>query len=216
MSRSLAEPRNYQEILDRGYAREKDFCIAFNDRNIARCLLAAPHGGGIEPGTSELLRALADLGDWAWYEFAGYLRKGNKDGLHITSTDYDEPTLLTLLPRTNFLLTLHGTTNTRDRVVYVGGAWDEGRATIMAAINGTTAAHGITARDAPAPLRGREPTNLTNRGTRGQGIQLEFSRGARNQLFPPDCSREARGRRTKALKALAQALHNSLQTLTRQ
>jgi len=30
-------------------------------------LLVAPHGGGIQPGTSELLRAISELGDWAWY-----------------------------------------------------------------------------------------------------------------------------------------------------
>src|SRR6476646_8006552 len=94
----LAQPRNYQEVLDRGYAPGRDFRISFSDGNIARCLLVAPHGGGIEPGTSEILRALTDLSDWAWYEFAGFLRKGNKEALHITSTHFDEPTLGTLVP----------------------------------------------------------------------------------------------------------------------
>jgi len=211
----VADPRNYQEVLDRGYVREKDFCVAFNDRNIVGCLLAAPHGGGIEPGTSEILHALTDLGGWAWYEFAGYLRNRNKACLHITSTQYDEPTLLSLLPRTNFLLTLHGASNTQDNIVYVGGAWEDGRATLCAHINATTAAHGITAVDAPHPLRGIEPTNLTNRGRSGQGIQLEFTRGARNLLFPPDCSREARGRRRKQVNALAQTLHKALQQIVR-
>src|SRR5689334_7740848 len=96
---ALAEPCNYQEVLDRGFVLGRDFRIAFGDTNISRCLLAAPHGGGIEPGTSEILRAVADLGGWAWYEFAGFLRKGNKDALHIASTEFDEPTLLSLLPR---------------------------------------------------------------------------------------------------------------------
>jgi len=209
----LAEPRNYQEVLDRGYAPGRDFRISFSDGNIARCLLVAPHGGGIEPGTSEILRALTDLSDWAWYEFAGFLRKGNKEALHITSTHFDEPTLGTLVPRTNFILTIHGATETHDQIVYVGGKWEAGRTAITESINAATAKHGISALEAPAHLRGAEPTNLTNRGKFGQGIQLEFSRGARNLLFPPDCSREARGRHSARLRALARALHTGLKHL---
>jgi phage replication-related protein YjqB (UPF0714/DUF867 family) len=208
----LAEPRNYQEVLDRGYVRDRDFRIAFGDGSIERCLLVAPHGGGIEPGTSELLRTVSDLGAWAWYEFAGFLRIGNQEALHITSTQIDEPTLLALLPRTKFILTFHGA-NGADPVAYVGGRWDAGRATMTAMINAATATHGIHAMEAPAHLRGVEPTNLTNRGKLGHGIQLEFSRGARNLLFPPDCSREARGRRSRRLSALARAIHTGLQRL---
>lgn len=209
----LAEPRNYQEVLDRGYVPGRDLRIAFGDADIARCLLVAPHGGGIEPGTSELLRAISGLGDWAWYEFAGFLRNGNQEKLHIASTLFDEPTLLALLPRTNFVLTLHGANDTSDQVAYVGGRWEAGRATITAMINAATATHGIHAMEAPAHLRGAEPTNLTNRGKLGYGIQLEFSRAARNLLFPPDCSRQARGRRSPRLSALARAIHKGLQRL---
>ncbi len=214
---SLAEPRNFQEVLDRGYVPGRDLRIAFGDANIGRCLLAAPHGGGIEPGTSEILRAVAEPGGWAWYEFAGFLRKGNKGGLHITSTQFDEPTLLTLLGQTNFVLSFHGANEPGDQVAYVGGNWVDGRATIAKTINAATAIHGIHAEDAathaPGHLHGSEPTNLTNRGKFAQGVQLEFSRTARNLLFPPDCSREARGRRSPRLDALAQAIHAGLEQL---
>jgi phage replication-related protein YjqB (UPF0714/DUF867 family) len=214
----LTEPRNYREVLDRGYVPGRDLRIAFGDGNIARCLLVAPHGGGIEPGTSEILRAIAELGGWAWYEFAGFLRKGNKRGLRITSTHFDEPTLLTLLPQTNFVVTFHGAHEIGDQVTYVGGNWEAGRAIIAETMNAATAAHGIHALDAahaPGHLHGAELTNLTNRGKLAQGIQLEFSRTARNLLFPPDCSREARGRRSPRLDALAQAIHTGLEHLCR-
>ena len=68
---SLAEPRSYEEILRRDLVLGRDFRVAFGDANIEKCLLVAPHGGGIEPGTSELMRSVAELGGWAWYEFAG-------------------------------------------------------------------------------------------------------------------------------------------------
>jgi phage replication-related protein YjqB (UPF0714/DUF867 family) len=209
----LAEPRNYQEVLDRGYVPGRDFRIAFGDGDIEWCLVVAPHGGGIEPGTSELLRAISELSGWAWYEFAGFLRKGNKEELHITSTVFDEPTLLELLPRTNFVLSLHGSQETRDQVVYVGGGWEAGREAMTAMINSAAETHGIQALAAPAHLLGAEPTNLTNCGKLAHGIQLEFSRGARNLLFPPDCSREARGRRSPRLSTLARSINAGLQHL---
>src|SRR5262245_26549674 len=134
------------------------------------------------------MRAVADLGGWAWYEFGGFLRTSNKRALHIASTLFDEPTLLGLLPRTNFVLAVYGADGTQERVVYVGGRWDAGRAVVTESINAATGKQGIHALDAPAHLRGTEPRNLTNRGKFGYGIQLEFSRGARNHLFPPDCS----------------------------
>jgi len=209
----MAEPCSYQEVLDRGYVPGRDIRIALGDADIGRCLLIAPHGGGIEPGTSELVRAISGLGGWAWYEFAGFLRSGNQEALHISSILFDEPTLLTLLPRTNFAMTVHGTIDTNDEIVYVGGRWVAGRETVTAMINAATAKHGIRATEAPAHLNGTEPENLTNRGKLGQGIQLEFSRGARNLLFPPDCSRQARGRRSRRLSTLATAIHKSLEVL---
>ena len=208
----MGEPRSYQEVLDLGYIPGRDIRIEFGDTGIERCLLVAPHGGGIEPGTSELLREIRAFG-WAWYEFAGFLRNRNKEALHIASTLFDEPTLLGLLPRTDFLVTLHGANETGDPAAYVGGRWETGRAIIAEMINATTAKHRIHAMDAPPHLRGAEPTNLTNRGKLGYGIQLEFSRAARNLLFPPDCSRQARGRRSSRLTALARAIHKGLQRL---
>jgi phage replication-related protein YjqB (UPF0714/DUF867 family) len=209
----LAEPRNYQEVLDRGYVPGRDLRIEFGDGDIERCLVVAPHGGGIEPGTSELLRAISESGDWAWYEFAGFLRKNNHEELHIASTLFDEPTLLDLLPHTNFVLSLHGSQETHTEVAYVGGRWEAGRETMTAMINASMETHGIRALVAPAHLSGAEPANLTNRGKLGHGIQLEFSRGARNLMFPPDCSREARGRRNPRLTAIARAIHTGLQHL---
>jgi phage replication-related protein YjqB (UPF0714/DUF867 family) len=209
----LAQPQNFKEILDRGIVPGRDIRIAFGDANIGRCLLVAPHGGGIEPGTSEILRAVAELGNWAWYEFAGFLRKGNKESLHITSTRFDEPTLVGLLPKANFVLTIHGSQLSGDSVVEVGGSWVEGRAAMMASINSALAAHNIQATAAPDHMCGTDPNNIANKGKLGRGLQLEFSRSARNLLFPPDCSREARGKRSPRLVALTKAIHTCLKQL---
>src|SRR5215470_12200644 len=120
----MAEPRSYEDILARGYVAGRDFCITFGDSRIERCLLIAPHGGGIEPGTSEIMREVAAVGGWAWYEFAGFLQRGNREALHITSTGFNEPTLIRLLSRTNLVIAFHGAAPDDDRIVYVGGLWE--------------------------------------------------------------------------------------------
>ena len=208
----MAQPRSYEEILARGYVLGRDFRIAFGDGKIDRCLMIAPHGGGIEPGTSEIMRGVARRGDWAWYEFAGFLRQGNKEALHVTSTDFNEPTLTGLLPRAAFILAFHGASGVDKPVVYVGGRWERGRQTITESINQTSRHHGIHALDAiedvaAAHLRGVEVLNPTNRGRLTEGVQLEFSRGARNLLFPPNSSREARGLGSFQLRSLADSIH---------
>jgi len=158
------------------------------------------------------MRAVAEVGGWAWYEFAGFLRKGNKEALHVASTEFDEPTLMGMLPQTNFVLSFHGASETLEPLVYVGGKWSLGRQTMIASINSASNEHGLRAVDAleiaaAARLQGLDESNITNRGKSGEGVQLEFSRGARNLLFPPDASREARGRRGAQLRPLAASIH---------
>jgi phage replication-related protein YjqB (UPF0714/DUF867 family) len=215
---SLAELCSYADILRRNLVLGRDFRVAFGDSNIEKCFLVAPHGGGIEPGTSEIMRSVAELGGWAWYEFAGYLRHGNKESLHIPSTEFDEPTLLGLLPRAGLIVTLHGANEAGKPLVFVGGRFELGRQVMMDAINDSIEGHGISAIDASQhagekQISGLQESNIANRGRMGQGIQMEFSREARNLLFPPNASREARGRRSAPLKPLARSVHRALKQL---
>jgi phage replication-related protein YjqB (UPF0714/DUF867 family) len=214
----VPEPQSYEEILKRKLLPGRDLRVEFGDAKIDQCLLIAPHGGGIEPGTSEIMRAVANLGGWAWYDFAGFLRQGNKESLHIASTRFNEPTLLALLPQTRFVVSFHGADTAGQALAYVGGKWKQGRDALVEAINSTAAEHGLRAIDSTvgtvAPhLRGLDDNNLTNRGKSGEGVQIEFSREARNLLFPPNASREARGRRSSHLRPLAKCLHLAIQRL---
>ena len=53
-------PNSYTAILNAGYRRGRDFDIVTgNLQHVAACLLVAPHGGGIEPMTSEIASAVA-------------------------------------------------------------------------------------------------------------------------------------------------------------
>jgi phage replication-related protein YjqB (UPF0714/DUF867 family) len=214
----LAEPRSYAEILKSGHVLGRDFRVAFGDSKIDLCLLVAPHGGGIEPGSSEIMRTVAELGGWAWYEFAGFLRQGNKDALHIASTSFDEPTLNSMLPQAAFVVAFHGANESQEPLVHLGGKWKLGRQTLSASINAAFGEHGIRAVDAidnpvAEHLQGLDDSSITNRGKRKEGVQLEFSRAARDLLFPPDSSREARGRRSPQLRPLVASIHAAIKQL---
>jgi phage replication-related protein YjqB (UPF0714/DUF867 family) len=215
----VGEPRSYEEILKRGHVPGRDFRVAFGDSKIELCLLIAPHGGGIEPGSSEIMRAVVEVGGWAWYEFAGFLRQGNKEALHLSSVDFDEPMLKSMLPQAGFVVAFHGASESEEPIVYVGGKWKLGRQTVIESIHAAFGDHGIRAADAndkaaAAHLRGLDDSNITNLGKRAEGVQLEFSRGARNLLFPPDSSREARGRRSVQLRPLAASIHTAIKQLS--
>src|SRR3954469_3929504 len=58
-------------------------------------LLLAPHGGNIEPGTTELAEAIA-AADHSFYTFESLRDTQNAD-LHLTSARYDEPRCLAML-----------------------------------------------------------------------------------------------------------------------
>ena len=66
--------------------------------------IIAPHGGGIEPGTSEIARAIAS-NRFSFYAFEGLKKEGN-EVLHITSALFDEPGCLRLLNDSDFAVAL--------------------------------------------------------------------------------------------------------------
>src|SRR5262249_21107214 len=140
--------------------------------------IVAPHGGGIEPGTSEIADVIA-AGIHSFYAFDGLKRAGNSD-LHITSTRFDEPLCLLLLESSVVVVTLHGEQSDDGEGVFMGGLNTDLRHQICAALT----EQGFDVRVHPDPkLQGLERKNICNRGTSKAGVQLELSRGVRETLF---------------------------------
>ncbi|MEZ5890018.1 MAG: poly-gamma-glutamate hydrolase family protein [Xanthobacteraceae bacterium] len=138
--------------------------------------IIAPHGGGIEPGTSDIAAAIA--GDcYSLYCFEGLKRSGNRD-LHIMSTNFDEPTCLDLLSRCDVVVAVHGLRG-ENRFVDVGGSDFELRNTIRGRLSARFDARvAETGRYA-----GSDPANICNRGRGGAGVQLEITRALRDTLI---------------------------------
>jgi phage replication-related protein YjqB (UPF0714/DUF867 family) len=211
-------PNCYKELLRNGYKRNRDFSVRTgNLENVHRCLLVAPQAGPIESKTKDILLAVARLGAWAYYIFEGKLARGNYRQLHITSTGFDEPRLLELLGQTHFVLSFHGAGRPCP-LVYVGGLYAEGRATLIASLNGELPQRGLAAIDATLGngvegIAGRSSQNVTNRGLLGRGIQLEFARAARTALFGSE-TRTKREKKSENLQVLAECIHRALCELT--
>jgi phage replication-related protein YjqB (UPF0714/DUF867 family) len=153
--------------------------------------LVAPHGGGIEPGTSEIADGIAGVEN-SCYAFEGLKSTGNAD-LHITSTRFDEPMCVNVVGVSEVVVTIHGE-NSDDGGVFVGGLDTDLGDELAAALQ----ARGFVAGRHPDPdLQGIEQENLCNRGTSGGGVQLEISRGVRRQMF---ASLSQAGRKTTTAK----------------
>ena len=97
-----------------------DFEVVLFD--LGPLVVLAPHGGGIEPGTSEIATEVAGE-DLSLYVFEGLKSRGNVD-LHITSHRFDEPRCLSLLENAESALAIHGCVDrsASDSIVFVGGS----------------------------------------------------------------------------------------------
>lgn len=153
-----------------------DFRIRSYDRD-SKTVVMAPHGGGIEPGTSELAEAIAGA-NLSFYAFEGLKQAGNSR-LHITSTRFDEPVCASVLSHAERVIAVHGE-NGEDAVVYLGGLYTEGVKRLQRALKERNFRATI---NGPAHLQGISPDNVCNRGMLGAGIQIELSDGLRRTFF---------------------------------
>ena len=136
-------------------------------------LIIAPHGGGIENGTSELAVTIAGE-DHNLYCFEGLRTSGNRV-LHVTSHRFDEPLALELAARCAIVVSIHGCRG--ESAIHVGGL-DRPLGTSLAA---AFAAAGYPARLEGHPFPAVHPQNICNRGRRRAGVQLEFSSDLRGE-----------------------------------
>lgn len=153
-----------------------DFKIELIDRKSPVSVIAI-HGGGIEPGTTEIARSLAG-DDFSFYSFTGTKKtEKENDTLHITSSAFDEPKCLGLVSKSNKVISIHGAKG-EDEFLMVGGRDQDLKASLTKALkNGD-----YEIRLASEDLNGDSPENICNKCISNKGIQFEISRGLRNTL----------------------------------
>lgn len=157
-----------------GHEREGvDYRVLVQEVAGAAVSIVAPHGGGIERGTSELARAIAGA-EFNLYLFEGLKEKGNFRALHLTSRRFDEPRCLELVARSATVITLHGCKGERPEI-YAGGRDEALRTRLVAALR----AAGFATEEDGHHFRARDEENLCNRGLHGRGVQLELTAALR-------------------------------------
>ena len=171
-------PDRYQNFaaLQAECREGQDYRIHLEDRGERRILVFSPHAGGIEPGTSALVRAIAGS-DLSYYLFEG-IRAANNTELHITSHHFDEPGCVALIGKFETSLAVHGC-NGEKRILYVGGT----NQILMETLR-TNLSRQVEVRSSDGTgLEGRDSMNICNRTASGAGVQLEFSTGLRRALL---------------------------------
>ena len=163
-----------------------------------RIVILAPHGGGIERGTSELCLAVAGYHPanlpitppagvtYDYWMFEGIREGGNAD-LHVTSTGCDDLVAVLLCAGALGALSLHGfkpenldpPRSPNEQVVFVGGCDDLLRDLLVEALHDVN----LPVEAAVGELDGDSVCNIVNRTLRGKGAQLELSEPLRDTMF---------------------------------
>lgn len=168
--------KNYSQLIK--YERENiDFTVTTVLRENSSIAIVAPHGGDIEPGTSEVAKEIAK-DDLSLAIFEGKKATGNLQ-LHLTSTNFDEPRCVALIQKAKYVVAIHGE-RTDNPVVYIGGRDID----LCTHLKSALESNGYAVKQHQNPmLHGMASTNICNLGQRGKGIQLELSVGLRRIFF---------------------------------
>ncbi|WP_415272663.1 poly-gamma-glutamate hydrolase family protein [Bacillus siamensis] len=159
-------------------AAESEYRIIYEENEGSERIVLAPHGGRIEPGVSELVRAFSDQS--SIYLFEGTKQCGNRS-LHLTSTRFDEPLALEKVTAHHYALAFHGYHDRETANTLVGGADLEKARLICDLLREAGFSAELT--DMNDRLAGVNPGNIVNRTKRKMGLQLEVSTAQRNALF---------------------------------
>jgi phage replication-related protein YjqB (UPF0714/DUF867 family) len=146
-----------------------DFRRRCGDRK-SRVAVIAPHGGKIEPGTSEIAIAVAG-DDFSLSLFEGTKRDDNFVDLHITATNFDEPACLALIKNCDAIVAVHGLAGEVPHTD-VGGLDHALRDLICARLRLAGFSAEAVGSGTHAAI---DPRNICNRGRQGKGIQLEIT-----------------------------------------
>jgi len=181
-------PDPYDSFYDLEAAEKEglDYSLDLLDRE-TDIVVIAPHGGGIEQGTSEIAQAVAGE-ELSLYCFNGMKRTAN-ERLHITSTQFDEPRGLDLIEGSKIAVAIHGLKG-KEQAIYVGGLHQGLKTKLLEALTSGE----FETREGRGRHAGMYRSNVCNRGSAGRGVQLEITRGLRCAAFQ---GLDRRGRRNK-------------------
>jgi phage replication-related protein YjqB (UPF0714/DUF867 family) len=163
----------------------RDYRVVAVERPESAVAVIAPHGGSIEIGTSEIATLIAG-GEHSLFSFEGLKPYGRNRDLHITSHRFNHPECLALVSRCKVVLAIHGCRG--ESGIFIGGL-DVALKELLAHRLGAAGFRTVTEGHR---YLGVNPLNICNRGARGRGAQLEFTRDLRDAPIRDDIARVVR------------------------
>lgn len=219
---------NWNTYFGAPHVHGLDYTVTSRLGTVPQIAVQSFHGGNIEPGSTEIARAVADTLGASWFDVDGHHRGGASFyNFHISSNAVDDPRIINLTRRATTAISLHGALDaspnidvpgTADGIPYtfIGGADDTGRDIVHRHLT----AAGFNAVDDPdayPALGGRAPTNAVNKTltpTRG-GVQIEMSSTQRKNFFTgDDHTRPNRGNTTPVFDQYVAALVAAVKEMT--
>jgi phage replication-related protein YjqB (UPF0714/DUF867 family) len=187
--------------LARRESQEGAYRIEYR-RGASEVAIMAIHGGGIEPGTTEIADAVAGP-DHSFYSFTGTKPKGNWR-LHISSRCFDESIGRRIAETAGIVVTIHGCQG-NEPGVYLGGR----HRGLKRAVSSALEAAGFFVAEEPR-FPGETRQNICNRGRLGSGVQVELTRALRRSFFIELSSAEGRSRRMPPFHRFVSALRQGI------
>ncbi|UXS60106.1 poly-gamma-glutamate hydrolase family protein [Staphylococcus ureilyticus] len=178
-------------------------------RNVGKSvLIAAPHGGNIEQGTSELTKLVANNGDFDYFSFEA-IRPSNNTQLHVTSTNYDDATLHEMIQDRTATISIHGAQG-EEQLVYLGGY----QSPLRDAIQSQLELKGFVVKIPPEYLGGLSNANFINKVEESTGVQLELTTALRKAFFKDEDTSTASRKKienwTTTMYDFAEALNRAI------
>lgn len=168
MSNPAADYAGYDD-LRKTQIEGFDYRIHVRANAASSVAVIAPHGGRIEPRTSDVARKIAG-DDFNLYLLEGIRPHANFAHLHLTSHKFDEPRCLDLLSRCDHVIAVHGCDGEVQRA-FMGGRDEALKARVAQAIAELGVDVQLQGHRFPATNR----WNICNRGRRVAGIQIEMT-----------------------------------------
>ncbi|MBR3120314.1 poly-gamma-glutamate hydrolase family protein [Oceanobacillus profundus] len=190
---------SYEDLKEHEVLNE-DYEINYKQRGSDITVIAI-HGGGIEPGTSEVAKGLANQMNISYYLFAG-IKSTNNEILHLTSKRFDEPTGRRMVQNSVSALSIHGYQG-EEPIIYLGGRNEEYKELVRDYLQN----RGFQVEDAPDHISGMSEENIVNDNQLRAGVQLELTAELRKSFFKNhDWSRENRHNTTNIYDKLIDGL----------
>ncbi|MFB6496332.1 poly-gamma-glutamate hydrolase family protein [Bacillus haynesii] len=194
--------KNFKELQEH---EKSGYDIEYHEKAGSDCLIFSPHGGRIEGGVSELVRAFKD--DYSTYLFEGKKDENNSD-LHITSTNFDEPLALQKIKEHRNTIAFHGYSGDRPHTL-VGGTDRKLAKAIVKSLKKSDFSAELVKVD--GKFAGTAEENINNESQTGMSVQLEISTAQRKEFFEDFSYKEREETKTRTFRKYVKAVRRVLQ-----